>query len=339
MNSFTFLLVLVIIGGAADAKTLRSNAASSEDIPTISSTRILLTRTELDSCYAVMNSTAVDDIIDKDGYVEFLDLLSSGYLTENNITSYDDLTQKLKVAWNKLTCQCVQMGRGADCCQADQAMLSVEGADGEQVSEAQVRFLNDVCKTSITTLGSEGWKKHPPPPIPPQETLTSEETMGMGMSRVISLLGIPFIFILILIGSIYFCRDMAANPEAKTASAALDPCHEEEQDDELADVEIALTASNLVQVTAKATKNLLPSFGKPTVLPVASQQNRVASQREKKLKRSPFKRLKKKIRRKKYPRSGELATPFDIEGDDDVDQAPHAPPRISHRVPAADQGK
>ena len=85
---------------------------------------MLLTRAEKDSCYEDMNITAVDDnTIDKEGYVEFLDLLALGYLTENNITSFNDLSQPLKVAWNKLTCQCMQMGGEDNCCQGDQAKL------------------------------------------------------------------------------------------------------------------------------------------------------------------------------------------------------------------------
>lgn len=190
-----------------------------------------------------------------------------------------------------------------------------------------MRFLNDICKTAITTLGSEGWKNPPPLPVkPPPETLSTEETMGMAIG--IPLLGIPFIFIVALLGSVYFCRDMVYHPEEKNTSAALEPCHEEKQDDELADVEIALTAANLVQVTAKATKNLLPGFG-----PSGNGND----QREKKLKRSPLKRLKKKIRRKRYLRQGDLATPLDVEEESNVDHSPRRPPRTSLRV-QADQG-
>jgi len=215
-------------------------SSSSEDIPTISSSRMLLTQAEIDSCYAIMDSTAVDDAINKDGYVEFLNLLAFGYLAENGITSFDDLSQSLKFAWNTLTCQCVQMGGADDCCAADRANLFVEGADGEPVSEEQTNFLNDICSTAMTTLGSEGWENPPPgempkptdddteeieqelpaqPTNPAPETLTPGQIVGMSV-------GIPLLFILLLLGTLYFCRDKEYKPEEG-----------DEEDDELADLD------------------------------------------------------------------------------------------------------
>jgi len=111
---------------------------------------------EEERCYAFMDSTAVNGRIEQDGYVEFLNLLADGYLADNGITTYDELSLALKYAWTTLTCQCTTMGEKPNCCQADRANLFVEGSDGEPVSEAQVNFLNDICKTAIDTLGQEG---------------------------------------------------------------------------------------------------------------------------------------------------------------------------------------
>jgi len=190
-----------------------------------------LTQAEIDSCYAIIDSTAVDDAINKDAYVEFLNLLAFGYLTENDITTFDDLSQPLQFAWNTLTCQCKKMGGEDNCCEADRANLFVQGADGSPVSEAQTNYLNDICKTAIATLGSEGWENSPPgempkkpdleqtlPAHPAPETLTPGQIIGMSV-------GIPLLVILLAV-TLYFCRDKAYKPEEG-----------EEEDDELADVE------------------------------------------------------------------------------------------------------
>lgn len=262
MNSLTFLLALTIFGGA-DARSLRaSNAASSsedipdisssrklqsssEDIPAISSTRMLssLTRDERDRCYSIMDSTAVNDAINKDGYVEFLNLLAYGYLEDNDITSFNDLSLGLKFAWNTLTCQCTAMGGADNCCQADRANLGTEGSDGEPVSEAQTNFLNDICKTAITTLGSERWENPPPGELPKPEPVptpspvpapTPEPTpepssddgeveielplpvppnpapevdKGLTPGAIVGMsVGIPLLFILLLLSTLFFCR-------------------------------------------------------------------------------------------------------------------------------------
>lgn len=211
----------------------RKLQSSSEDIPTISSSRMLdtLTQAEMDSCYAIIDSTAVDDAINKDSYVEFLNLLAFGYLTENDVTTFDDLSQPLQFAWNTLTCQCKKMGGDDNCCEADRAKLSVEGADGTPVSEAQTNFLNDICKTAIGTLGSEGWENSPPgempkpdieqelPANPTPETLTPGQIIGMSV-------GIPLLIVVLAI-TLYFCRREKTNKLEEG----------EEDDDELADVE------------------------------------------------------------------------------------------------------
>ena len=195
---------------------------------------MLLTQEEIDSCYAIMDSTAVDDSINQDLYVDFLNLLAFGYLEENDINSFDELSQPLKFAWSTLTCQCKQMGGEDNCCEADRANLFVEGADGSPVSEAQTNFLNDICQTAISTLGSEGWENPPPgetpiekplpvQPEPEPETLTPGEIIGMSV-------GIPLLFLLVLLGTVYFCRDKDNKSEEEEEE-------EEEEDEELADVE------------------------------------------------------------------------------------------------------
>jgi hypothetical protein len=263
MNFLSFLLALAFFGGA-DAKNLRaSNAASredlpaisssrklqsiSEDIPTISSKRMLssLTQDEKDRCYAIMDSTAVDDVINKSGYVEFLNLLAFGYLADNDITSFDDLSSPLKFAWITLSCQCEAMGGANNCCQADRAKLFVEGADGEPVSEEQTKFLNDVCKTAIETLGFEGWENPSPGemPKPPTEDIDGEEIEqelpakptnpatdvenGRTPGSIIGMsVGIPLLLILLLLATLFFCRDKDYKPKEG-----------EEEDEELTDVE------------------------------------------------------------------------------------------------------
>lgn len=192
MNSLSTLVLALTVFGSADAKSIRAATASassldevvpdiattrklqssgSEDIPDISATRMLssLTEDEKERCYTIMDSTAVNDRIEKDGYVEFLNLLAYGYLADNGITTYDELSFALKYAWTTLTCQCTAMGGKPNCCQADRANLFVEGSGGEPVSEAQVNFLNDICKTAIDTLGQEGMTNPAPGelPVPP----------------------------------------------------------------------------------------------------------------------------------------------------------------------------
>lgn len=192
MNSLTTLALALAVFGSADAKSIRAAATSSssldeavpdiattrklqssgsEDIPDISATRMLssLTEDEKERCYAIMDSTAVNDRIEQDGYVEFLNLLAYGYLSDNGITEYDELSWALKYAWTTLTCQCTAMGGKPNCCQADRANLSVAGSDGEPVSDEQVNFLNDICKTAIDTLGQEGMVNPTPGelPVPP----------------------------------------------------------------------------------------------------------------------------------------------------------------------------
>lgn len=190
-----------------------------------------LTQADMDSCYAIIDSTAVDDAINKDSYVEFLNLLAFGYLTENDVTTFDDLSQSLQFAWNTLTCQCKELGGDENCCEGDRAKLSVEGADGTPVSEAQTNFLNDICKTAIGTLKSEGFENPPPGEMPKPdielelpvtstpETLTPGQIIGTSV-------GIPLLFIVLAI-TLYFCRrDKENKPEEG-----------EEEDDELNNVE------------------------------------------------------------------------------------------------------
>ncbi len=190
MNSLSTLVLALTVFGSADAKSIRAatpssldeavpdiattrklQSSGSGDIPDISATRMLssLTEDEKERCYAIMDSTAVNDKIEKDGYVEFLNLLAYGYLSDNGIITYDELSWALKYAWTTLTCQCTTMGGKPNCCQADRANLFVEGSDGKPVSEAQVNFLNDICKTAIDTLGQEGMVNPSPGelPVPP----------------------------------------------------------------------------------------------------------------------------------------------------------------------------
>jgi hypothetical protein len=188
MNSLSTLVLALTVFGSADAKSIRAatpsassqdipdiattrKLQSSEDIPDISASRMLssLTEDEKERCYTIMDSTAVNDRIEKDGYVEFLNLLAYGYLSDNGITTYDELSFALKYAWTTLTCQCTAMGGKPNCCQADRANLFVAGSDGELVSEEQVNFLNDICKTAIDTLGQEGMVNPAPGelPVPP----------------------------------------------------------------------------------------------------------------------------------------------------------------------------
>lgn len=253
MNPLTFLLAITTMFSAADARSLRSLRSSSEDVPDIETSRKLessirdriltsLTDDEKERCYAVMDSTAVNNEIYKDGYVEFLNSLAFDYLTDNGITSFDNLSYPLKFAWNTLTCQCKAMGGGDKCCQADRARLFVDGADGEPVSEAQINFLNDVCTTAITTLTSEGWANPPPgelpKPEPPNDDIDGKEIeqqlpgkpahhTGLTPGAIIAMwVCLPLLAIILLLATLYFCRDKDYKPET-----------EEAEDEELVDVE------------------------------------------------------------------------------------------------------
>lgn len=315
MNSLSTLVLALTVFGSADAKSIRAatsassldeavpdiattrklQSSGSEDIPDISATRMLssLTEDEKERCYTIMDSTAVNDRIEKDGYVEFLNLLAYGYLADNGITTYDELSFALKYAWTTLTCQCTAMGGKPNCCQADRANLFVEGADGELVSEEQVNFLNDICKTAIDTLGQEGMTNPapgelpvPPAPAPivpapvvpqpapvePSEPVpvpspeppidgeeieqelpakpTPEVDEGLTAGSIIGMaVGIPILAIILLLATLFLCRDKDYKP--KDGEVEDEELKNVEKEDAIADEEDSAIAT--VQTDAEAS--------------------------------------------------------------------------------------
>jgi len=294
MNSLSTLVLALTVFGSADAKSIRAatpsassqdipdiattrKLQSSEDIPDISATRMLssLTEDEKERCYTIMDSTAVNDRIEKDGYVEFLNLLAYGYLSDNGITTYDELSFALKYAWTTLTCQCTAMGGKQNCCQADRANLFVAGSDGELVSEEQVNFLNDICKTAIDTLGQEGMVNPapgelpvPPAPAPvpvpsPEPPIDGEEIEqelpakptpevdeGLTAGAIIGMaVGIPILAIILLLATLFLCRDRDYKP--KDGEVEDEELKNVEKEDAIADEEDSAIAT--VQTDAEAS--------------------------------------------------------------------------------------
>ena len=180
-----------------------------------------------------MDDTAVDESIDNDGFVEFLNSMTSGYLTENDITSFNDLSPQLKFAYNTLSCQCTALGGAEDCCEEDKAALFVEGADGKPVSEKQTNYLIDICKTLMATIESEGWDMSPPDEEElkhelPAQRISPPQRLSTGLIIGMSV-GIPLLVMITTLFMVYCRRDKENQPEEDEERNG--------EDNKLADVE------------------------------------------------------------------------------------------------------
>lgn len=132
---------------------------------------------DLTECYADLVSAADGgDILTKDTYFWFTDIMSNQWFTDNGIYNYNDLSYDMKFAFVTLSCECHNLGGGEDCCQNHRAHLDVDGAAGQDVSQAQTDFLNDICSLTHSTIGPD--RTNPTPgdlpttaqPTPPAPT-------------------------------------------------------------------------------------------------------------------------------------------------------------------------
>ena len=132
---------------------------------------------DLTQCYKDINSVAAaGNILTKEEYFEFADIMSNKWFSDNDIFSYSVLPYDLKFAFVTLSCECHTMGGGDDCCENGHARLNVEGADGQDVSQAQAKYLNDICKLTFSTIGAERINQRPeekPTPAQPAQSSVS----------------------------------------------------------------------------------------------------------------------------------------------------------------------
>lgn len=97
--------------------------------------------------------------LDPSSYYTFVDGLSNGYFSHHAMTSYDALPIVVKYSFVTLSCACHARGGRQDCCVGDKAEIDVEGCDAsrermaEEVDEAQIVYLMDVCRTTEESVG------------------------------------------------------------------------------------------------------------------------------------------------------------------------------------------
>lgn len=134
-----------------------AESSSSADVAqSLSASRSLRGDVDLTQCYKDMVATANErNIMTKDAYFLFADIMSNQWFSDNGIDSYTDLGYDMKFAFVTLACECRKLGGGEDCCENHRASLNVEGADGQEVSQAQTDYLNDICSLTYATIGSD----------------------------------------------------------------------------------------------------------------------------------------------------------------------------------------
>ncbi len=131
-----------------------AESSSSVDVVDISTSRALRADVDLTQCYKDMVSVADEnDMLTKDAYFFFGDIMSNQWFSDSGIKGYTDLPFDMKFAFVTLACQCKSLGGGEDCCQGDNAELNVDGANGQEVSQAQRDYLNDICSLTFSTIG------------------------------------------------------------------------------------------------------------------------------------------------------------------------------------------
>ncbi len=141
---------------ASSANIDTTESSSSFDVVGISANRTLRSDVDLTQCYKDMVSVADErDMLTKDAYFFFGDILSNQWFSDSGIKGYADLPFDMRFAFVTLACQCKNLGGGEDCCQGDNAELNVDGANGQEVSQAQKDYLNDICSLTFSTIGSD----------------------------------------------------------------------------------------------------------------------------------------------------------------------------------------
>lgn len=111
---------------------------------------------DLTACYEDMVSVAnKHNIMTKDAFYYFADIMSNQWFSDNGVFSYDELTYDMKFAFVTLACECHSLGGPENCCQAHRASLDVDGANGQEVSQEQTDYLVDICTTTSETIGPD----------------------------------------------------------------------------------------------------------------------------------------------------------------------------------------
>lgn len=116
------------------------------------------------------------NIMTKDAFYYFADIMSNQWFSDNGVYSYDELSYDMKFAFVTLACECHSLGGAENCCQAHRASLDVDGADGQEVSQEQTDYLVDICTTTSETIGPDRTNPTPaelpttapPSPSPPK---------------------------------------------------------------------------------------------------------------------------------------------------------------------------
>jgi len=157
------------------------SSSSADVVQYLSASRSLRADVDLTQCYKDMVTAAGElNILTKDAYHLFADIMSNQWFSDNGITTYTELPFDMKFAFVTLACECRNLGGGENCCENERASLNVEGADGQEVSQAQTDYLNDICSLTYSTIGSDRINPHPgempttaqpttAPPTPPTQ--------------------------------------------------------------------------------------------------------------------------------------------------------------------------
>lgn len=117
---------------------------------------------DLAQCYEDMVAVANErNILTKDAYFYFCDIMSNQWFSENGIFDYDAFPYDMKFAFVTLSCECIKLGGGENCCQNHRAHLNVDGANGQEVTQAQTNYLNDICTLTHSTIGSDRMNPKP----------------------------------------------------------------------------------------------------------------------------------------------------------------------------------
>jgi len=157
-----------------------ADSSSSDGVVDISASRSLRADVDLAQCYERMAFVADErDILTKDAYFYFSDIMSNQWFSENDIFSYIALPYDMKFAFVTLACQCKHLGGGKDCCLNERAELNVDGAKGQDVSQAQTEYLNDICSLTYATIGSDRINPSPgdmPTTAQPTQPTTAQPT-------------------------------------------------------------------------------------------------------------------------------------------------------------------
>lgn len=108
---------------------------------------------DLPTCYKEMVATAKHDVMTKEGYYYFSDVMSNQWFSDNKIYSFDELSYDMKYSFTTLACKCSNYGGDKDCCQGHRASLDISGADGQEVTQEQTDNLNDICTLTYRSIG------------------------------------------------------------------------------------------------------------------------------------------------------------------------------------------